>query len=255
MRLQLIASLPTAVPGSTLISHGPAEPTGNYEVIYALPSVGGGVGPLKKLTHVTTANQQVFSLVFCVEAAGFEAVQDVARHMMASFETFEPYRDRVDSSTDSPGAINVLAAKTRRSDGSVSVKPHAAPVVAAAAEKPASQQRHVSKRADAASAASPVPVETPIDVNAIIWSVDASHPSGVRFSVPSSWAKTPVARAAKNPSVEYTCARHERSYKSFRLMTVDLSAATISVPQAVQEFGEHYRQQIARQAAVSSAVC
>ena len=72
----------------------------------------------------------------------------------------------------------------------------------------------------------------------------------MRFTVPSTWTKVPSAsKAARNPAVEYTCPRAERTYKHFKLLTVDLSAATVPLPQAIEEFVQHYRLQIAKSSA------
>jgi hypothetical protein len=259
---QLVKSLPTVVPGCVIISQRVLVPSGDYELIYDVPG-SGKLAALRKITHITTAYNQVFTIVFCAEQLGFDSCTDVARLMLSSFQTFEPENLRRLSSVSESGVASPSITSTPPDHSTaVTVKitnrPAPQPRQAMGDDGMAKQVSQVTVRSEAkgdvsqSSSTQPLEgaskrTETPTDVTAIQWKQDGNHPSGIRFSVPAKWSRLPSNKTARNPVVEYVCGRHETAFKSFKLLTVDLSAATISVPEAIQEFTEHYRQQILRQ--------
>lgn len=269
LALQLVKSLPTVVPGSVVVSQRVLVPSGDYEVIYDVPG-SGKLAALRKITQITTAFNQVFTIVFCAEQLGFDSCIDVAKLMLSSFQTYEPENLRRLSSVSESGVGSPSVASTPPDRATVTVKftsrAEPQPRQAARDDVMAKQVSQVTVRSEAkddVSASSSVRTsdsaskrtETPVDVTAIQWKQDSNHPSGIRFSVPSKWSRLPSNKSARNPAVEYVCGRHETAFKSFKLLTVDLSAATISVSEAIQEFTEHYRQQILRQSQAQARGC
>lgn len=248
-------SLPSAVPGSVLVSHRPILPRGDYEVVYTVPGQGK-IPPLRKTTMVATAYNQVFTLVFCVETEDAASSDDLSKHMLESFQTFEPENLRRMSSASDGAASNPESPRLDKprssSRGHTSVL--ATVIVGDAPTKVKVERTVVVKQSADATSVSTAgsqgkeskAVETPTEVTTVSWKQDTTHPLGVRFTVPSKWTRTPSNKTARNPSVEYVCGRLEATYKSFKLLTVDLSAATVPVPQAIREFTEHYRMQVDR---------
>lgn len=221
---QFVQSLPSAVPGCTVVSHHPVGPSGNVEVVYTIPA-SPGIAALKKITLFTAAHRQLFTLVFCGELEGFDGVNELAQHMLNSFRPFEPepFRRRLSTGGESTGASPLSLATPVQT---------ATPVRESVPVPPPA----------------PVGEETPADPAAVRWRAHthAGVGAAVRFQLPAQWVKPSQGGSSRNPTVEYVCAATERTYKSFKLVTVDLSRATVDVSDAAAEFTALFRQQVVR---------